>query len=110
MSKLTNEQLQDLKKQLKEKHGVVYELNVPLNDDGTESATIFLRKIDRVCFNTVSKLVQKDELMGIESLVKTLYIGGDDVNLIVNDFEALRAASIAVLPMLQAREASLKKN
>lgn len=101
---------EDKLKELREKHKGCYELTVPLNDDGTETATVFLRKLDRVVYASVSKLIQKDELMAVESLLKSLHVGGDDVKLITEDFDALRSASTGILPMLTARDASLKKN
>ena len=96
--------------ELKVKHGVVYTLEVPLNDELTEYATIFMRKLDRTTFQVASKLILKDELQAVEMLIKNLRIGGDDATKITNDFEALRCASNTVLPMLQAREGTLKKN
>lgn len=97
-------------KELREKHKGCYELTVPLNDEATETATVFLRKIDRIVYASVSKLIQKDEMLAVESLLKSLYVGGDELKLIVEDFDALRSASTGILPMLVARDASLKKN
>lgn len=96
--------------ELKAKHGTVYELKVPLNDDETEFATVFLRKLDRDTYKMASKLIQKDELQGVEFLIKTLRIGGDSAAKINEDFDALRSAASSILPMLIAKEGSLKKN
>ncbi len=104
------EEKKDELKELKEKYGTVYALTVPTNDEETEFATIYLRKLDRVCLQSVSKLIQKDELLAVESLIKTLRIGGCQANEITSNLEALRAAAIAVVPMLQAKEGILKKN
>jgi hypothetical protein len=49
-------------------------------------------------------------LLGVESFLKTLYVGGDDVTMITDDFTALRSAAITILPMLQAEAGDLKKN
>lgn len=106
MAKLTEKDLQELKT----KYGNYYTLIVPTNDEETEHATVYLRKMDRVCYSSVSKLVQKDSLLGLESLIKTLWIGGDDVKLITENFDALRAAEGACLEILMAKQAVLKKN
>lgn len=71
---------------------------------------IHLREMDRVAYKSVSALIAKDELMGVESFLKTLYVGGDDVTMITDDFTALRSAAISILPMLQAEAGELKKN
>lgn len=95
---------------LKAKYGTLYELKVPTNDEETEHATIYLRKMDRACYSTVSKLVQKDSLLGLENLIKTLYVGGDEVIKITENFDALRAAEAPCLEILMAKQGSLKKN
>lgn len=96
--------------ELKAKYGTVYTLEIPLNDESTEKATVFLRKLDRVTFQVISKLIDKDVLKATESLINTLRVGGDDAKLITEDFDALRSASNAIAEMLFAREGSLKKN
>jgi hypothetical protein len=106
MAKLTEKELQDLKT----KYGSIYTLTVPVNDDETEFATIYLRKMDRPCFSTVSKLVQKDALQGLENLIKTLWIGGDEATKITENFDALRAAEQPCLEILMAKQGTLKKN
>ena len=72
--------------------------------------TVHLRELDRIAFKSVSALIAKDELLGVESFLKTLHVGGDDVKLITDDFTALRSAAITILPMLQAEAGELKKN
>lgn len=75
-----------------------------------EPIIIHLREMDRIAYKSVSALIAKDELMGVESFLKTLWVGGDDVKLITDDFSALRSAAITILPMLQAEAGELKKN
>ena len=75
-----------------------------------DTITIHLREMDRIAYKSVSALIAKDELMGVESFLKTLYVGGDEVALVIDDFVALRNASITILPMLQAEAGELKKN
>jgi hypothetical protein len=75
-----------------------------------DTITVHLRELDRIAFKSVSALIAKDELLGVESFLKTLWVGGDDVKLITDDFTALRSAAITILPMLQAEAGELKKN
>ena len=75
-----------------------------------EPITVHLREMDRVAYKSVSALIAKDELLGVESFLKTLYVGGDEVSKIADDFSALRSAAITILPMLQSEQGELKKN
>jgi hypothetical protein len=74
-----------------------------------DTLTIHLREMDRVVYKAVSSLIQKDELMGVESFLKSLCVDGD-VQAIIDDFYALRSAAMTILPMLSAEAGELKKN
>jgi hypothetical protein len=99
---------QTIEQQLKEKYGTFYTLTV--EDRSGKEITVFLRQMDRLVYTTVSALIQKDSLRGMESLLKQLWIGGDDVNAIISDLDALRSAEITLIEILQAKQGSLKKN
>jgi hypothetical protein len=71
--------------------------------------TVHLREMDRVAYKTVSALIAKDEMMGVESFLRTLCVGGD-VEAIIADFVALRSAGATILPMLTVEAGELKKN
>lgn len=71
--------------------------------------TVHLREMDRLAYKTVSALIAKDELMGVESFLRTLCVDGD-VEAIINDFKALRSAAMTILPMLSTEAGELKKN
>ena len=71
--------------------------------------TVHLREMDRLAYKTVSALIAKDELMGVESILRTLCVEGD-VEAIINDFKALRSAAMTILPMLSTEAGELKKN
>jgi hypothetical protein len=95
---------------LKAKYGTVYTLVVPTNDEETEYATVYLKKVDRLIYASVSKMIQKDEMLGIESMLKSLWIGGDKVEKITDNFDALRSAEVKLRELLYVKESSLKKN
>ena len=84
MAELTKEQLAGLKA----KYGTVYTLTVP----------------------SVQKIVQTDSLKAIENLIRTLYVGGDEVTKITENFDALHSAEGACLDMIKAKQGTLKKN
>lgn len=85
----------------------IYTLSV-VNKQGA-TLTVYLREMDRIAYKTVSGLIAKDELMGVESFLRTLCVHGD-VEAIINDFKALRSAAMTILPMLTAEAGELKKN
>lgn len=99
-------ELTELKKENKD----VFTLTAPLDDDG-KTATVFLKKIDRETRNMVGKLaVTNDPLRAVESALKRLWIGGDPVDTILNNEDALLSCEDAVVEMMQKKTAVLKKN
>ncbi len=96
---------------LKGKYNTVFTLEVPLNEEETEIATIFLRKPDRLTYASVGKLAQgNDPMKAVEACLKSLYIGGDLLNLVTTNDDALFACEAPVIELLQKKSASLKKN
>jgi hypothetical protein len=107
----TKEELTEDLQLLKSKHKVVYTIEAPLNDEETEFATIFLKKPDRMIYAMVSKLAGgNDPLRAVEACLKACYIGGDDLNVITSNDEALMSCESSVVEMLKKKEAVLKKN
>lgn len=106
---LTEEQITAYAK-LKEKHAKVHILKVPLDDGGTKHAVLFLKALDRSSYAAISKISGKDSLQGCELLINTLWIGGDDKELVTKDFEALLAADFQCGSLMIPRRAQLKKN
>ena len=72
---------------------------------------ITLSKPTRVVYASVGKLAQgNDPLKAVESCLKSCYIGGDDLKLILENEDALMSCEAAVVKMLEKKEAVLKKN
>jgi len=95
---------------LKKKYNGLWTLKIPLNDERTSFATCYLRKMDRPAFAIISKMIKDDALKGVEVLINTLWVAGDDPKLITQDFDALRSAGDCCAEILQARTGELKKN
>lgn len=107
----TKEELESELKLLKEKHKPVFTIIAPLDEDETEFATIYLKKADRMVHASVGKLAMgNDPLKAIEACLKTCYVGGDELSLIMNNEDALMSCENAVVSMLKKKEATLKKN
>ena len=87
-------------KKLKEEHGELFKLTVPLGD-GEE--VLYLRKLDRKTYKAGAKIMESDELLGAETFLRGLTIAGD-VEKVIEDFDAFRAASALLAPIITPRE------
>jgi hypothetical protein len=95
-------------KELKSEYGTVWTLTVE-REDGKE-VSVHLRSLDRKIYKLVMTFMANDQLKGVEAFLRNLTVGGDDVNLIIEDFEALRSASYTILELIEPKEGVLKKN
>jgi hypothetical protein len=97
---------------LKQTHSKVRELVVFLDtDDETKTATLFLKKPDKSTRSMVNKLVSQDKYdRAVEACLKALYVGGDDLNLVLNNDDAIESAGMGVVELLTVQKAILKKN
>jgi ethanolamine utilization protein EutP (predicted NTPase) len=95
---------------LKQKYGKVYELEVPLDeDDSTKVATLFLKKADRTVISIVSKLIDISTDKAIEAGLKNLYVGGDDLSLVLNNDDAFLSCEAGLVQIIRKQQAVLKK-
>ena len=94
---------------LKAKHGTIYTITVPIGDDNKD-CTVYLKKMDRIVYSAAIKLLERDELDATEFLLNSLHVGGEDVKLIIEDFEALRATAKLMVEVIKSKEGSIKKN
>lgn len=98
-------------KELKDKYKTVYTVVAPLNEDESETSTIFLKKPDRMFFSIVSKIAsQGDSFRTIEAGLKALHIGGDKLDLILANDDAIMSCESVIIELLKKKEAVLKKN
>jgi hypothetical protein len=106
------DELQAEKDELIKKYGKVRELDVPLDeDDATKKAVLFFKKPDKSTRSMIGMLAQKgDNNKIIEATLKALYIGGDDLNLVLNNDDAFASCDEALAQMLEVQKAVLKKN
>jgi hypothetical protein len=92
--------------EVKAKYGGIYKLEVP-TDDGDK--VIYLRKLDRVTYRAGAKLMEKDELLAAETFLRSLYVGGDDVEEIIKDFDSLRTASALLVDVISTKTGNVAK-
>lgn len=112
MTKKTQEELDAELNTLKQKYGIVRTFICPLDtDDETNVATVFLKKPDKGTRDMVSKLVKKEmSEKAIAACLKQLYIGGDNLDLILTNDDAMEAADFGVAELLMVQKATIKKN
>ena len=107
----TQEELDQLKESLSAIHKPLYTITVPLDEDETETATIFLKKFDRTTLAAVQKVaVGGDSLKATEIFLKATFLGGDDLSLVLGNLDALRACESVVIELITAKKAKLAKN
>jgi|ERR1035437_1802486 hypothetical protein len=111
----TTEELQQEKTMLKAKYGRVETIIAPIEEDenGMDCAyaTIYLKKHDRILISIVAKLATgPDPLKAVECFLKTTYVGGDDLSLILNNDDALMSCEGPVIELLQKKKATLIRN
>lgn len=97
---------------LKKKYGKVRTLFVPLDDeDETKVAIFFLRKPDRTVRSMVDSFVSKGASdKAIESALKALRVGGDELSVVLNNDDAMASLDFAMADLFRVYMATLKKN
>lgn len=108
----TTEELATELEVLKKKYGKIRSLIVPLDeDDDNLTATLFLKKPDKSIRSMIGTLAQKgDNNKIIEATLKALYVGGDDLNVVINNDDAFASCDEPLAELLQVKKAELKKN
>jgi|NOAtaT_6_FD_contig_71_2325308_length_4037_multi_2_in_0_out_0_6 hypothetical protein len=101
-----------LLEELKAKYGKVYTLEVPLDeDDVNKKAIIYLRKPDKTTRAMVSKLASSGKYdAAVEATLKNLYVGGDKLELILQNDDAMASCDETIVELLNVQKATLKKN
>lgn len=84
---------------------------VPLNRDKTKTATFYLRDIDETTYSVTRKLLdERKEIEAVMVMIKSLRVGGDDVDAIKDNFIAKQSASYLLSKFLEPVQGELKKN
>jgi len=107
----TQEELAAIKLTLQATHKPLFTIVVPVDEDETETRTVFLKKFDRQVLSAVQKLATgPDPVKAVEAFVKNTYVGGDDISEIINNFDMLRSIEPVIIEMITAKRATLIKN
>lgn len=84
---------------------------VPLNRSRTKTATFYLRDIDETTYTVTRKLLdERKELEAVMVMIKSLKVGGDEIDLIKDNFIAKQSASYLLAEIMEPVKGDLKKN
>ena len=107
----TQEELATIKLTLQATHKPLFTVEIPSGEDGEENRTIFLKKFDRPLLAITQKLAAgNDALKAVETFIKGTYVGGDNMDEILTDFDMLRSLEGVIVELISVKRASLKKN
>ena len=112
----TKEELETEYALLKAKHKTIWTLDVSLDEDADgndiEPRTYFLRKIDRIVYSAAMSFISKDKTLdAVETVLRNLSIGGDDIAELLKSDSAIIALQNPIIKVLVgSKEAKLKKN
>jgi hypothetical protein len=97
---------------LKSKHGKVRTLFVPLDeDDETKQAVFFMKKPDGIVRSLIDSMVNKGKTNeAITAAMKALRIGGDDLELVLKNDDAMASLDYAIAELFAVQKAVIKKN
>lgn len=93
--------------------GNVYEITTPLSQQETcEFATIYLLKANRKQYSMITSLLRKsqDTLAPIEVALRECYIGGDDLQTVLLNEDALFGCDVPLYDFLTKKSGQIKKN
>jgi len=97
---------------LKAKHGRIFTVEVPLDDEENgKVATFYLKKPDGQNRRIISKAAKSSQpekavIVGFQQL----WVGGDNVSLLENNEDARISAEDALIEILSVQKAVVKKN
>jgi hypothetical protein len=89
-----------------------FTLVVPLDREVDGKKAIFhIKDIDENVFMAAKTLIDLNKQFdAVRLIVKALWVAGDDVSLLANNFIAVTAATKQVLKLIEPMEGELKKN
>lgn len=89
----------------------VREFIIPIDeDDDTKTLTLFLRPCDRKTQDMINKNAKGSAERAVIMGLKALKIGGEEVDIIVGNDYALRAAEAGLVKYMEPAEVIIKKN
>jgi hypothetical protein len=92
--------------ELKAKYGVIFKLEIPMSDG--EQTDLIVKKVGRREFDAGSKILQKNEIQGLEFFLRALTIQGDPETVIA-DFDAMRSAGELMADIISVKAGNVTR-
>lgn len=105
MEKLTEEKTAALKAQF----GNIYEIEVPLNDEGTEFTYAYLKRPTRQILGAVMTKIDSDPMSAYEIILKNCIIKEVSDNSILDNDELFMSCISSLGGLISVRKSELKK-
>lgn len=91
--------------------GAAFTLIIPLDRKREKIGTFHIKEMEEEVYMAAKSLLDsKKDFDAVRLIIKTLQVGGDDVNLLKGNFIAMQAASLLVLDFMEPVKGELKKN
>lgn len=94
--------------------GKIFTIETPVDqdEDSEEFYTVYLHAADRTQISMISKVMQNsnDNLYAIEQALRACYKGGDSLDEVCNNEDALFGCDIPIYKFLTKKNGVLKKN
>ena len=97
--------------QIKESHKEipVFKLTTFLNEDEEQERTIFLRKPTRMVRTAGEKVAQTDPWKGVETFLRGMYLGGDNLDEIIKNDDALMIAGDVLVEIIKLKPGNVQR-
>jgi hypothetical protein len=114
MSQITAKTKEELSAELlkiKEKQGEkpVFALTTYIDEDEDKERTIYLVKPNRLTRQAGEKEIQRSAWKGAEVFLRGMYVGGDDLNEIIENDDAMMIASEQLVHVIKLRSGNVQK-
>lgn len=110
MSK-SNEELINELSEIKGKNpeSAIFELETYINEDDDQKRTIFLKKPTRLVRTAAEKVTQNDAWKGVETFLRGMYVGGDDIDEIIKNDDALMIAGESLMEIIKLKSGNVRR-
>lgn len=109
----SKEELKEILKEIKSnpsnKGMKVFALQTFIDEDDNESRTIFLKKPNRMIRSAAEKVMKTDTYKGIETFLRGMYLGGDDLEEILKNDDAFMIAGESIIEIVEIKKGNVSR-
>lgn len=101
--------LKELKSSPNNKGMKIFALQTFIDENEDESRTIFLKRPNRMIRSAAEKVMKNDTYKGIETFLRGMYLGGDDVEEIIKNDDALITAGESIVEIIEIKRGNVTR-